>query len=288
MHNEVDIFAVPGGFIRYKKAVPEYIFQYQVGRIRLLVNDKERATEIHLPVPGGSIRYKKAVPEYIFQYQVGLVRYKKAVPVCTSSSTRWVNYQVQESRAGVHLSSTRWVYQVQESRARRNSSSSTRSGHDQSWQESPRPSTSSSTTVGLSGTKNLAVPEFGHLPRITRWVYQVQESRARVHLPVSRWVYQVHFRKPMPEFIFQYTGGSDQVQWKPCLESQSSTTEVGLSSTRKPCSVSTSKFQYSVWGCTRSKCWVSRQSPTCDSVNETSQNKKKRVWVEKKRKYLSM
>ena len=78
---------VPGGFIMYKKAVPEYIFQYQVGlsstrkvcqstssSTRWVYQIQESCARVHLPVPGGFIKYKKTVPEYIFQYQVGCTR----------------------------------------------------------------------------------------------------------------------------------------------------------------------------------------------------------------------
>ena len=105
---------VPGGSIKYKKTVPEYIFQNQVdlsstrkqcpstsSSTRWVYQVQENSARVHLPVPGGSIKYKKTVPEYIFQYQMGLSSTRKQC-LSTSSSTRWV-YQVQENSAPVHL-----------------------------------------------------------------------------------------------------------------------------------------------------------------------------------------
>ena len=114
---------VPGGSVKNRKTVPEYIFQYQVdlsstrkqcpsasSSTRWVYQVQENSARVHLPVPGGSIKYKKTVPEYIFQYQVGLSRTGKQCP-STSSSTRWV-CQIHENSSRVHLPVPGGLYQI--------------------------------------------------------------------------------------------------------------------------------------------------------------------------------
>ena len=182
-----------GGVVQHKRGHAQ-----RSGRRRAHLEHQvqESSAGVHLPVPGGSIKYKKTVPEYIFQYQVGLSSTRKPCP-STSFSTRWV-YQVQDNRARVHLpvpsgsikykrTVPEYIFQYQ---------------------------------VGLSSTRKQCLSTSSS----TRWVYQVQENSTRVHLLVPGG--SIKYKKTVPKYIFQY--------------------QVGLSSTRKQYLTSSSSTRWVV------------------------------------------